>query len=230
MLTIVTGASQNHSKSLKQFLGTLKNVQIPFQCYIYDLGLNEETLNSLNQLYPDFIYKSFDYSKYPEYFNININAGEYAWKPVIIEEVSKEVEGIIVWCDSGNKIIASLKNLYKIIETQGIYSPTSSGDIRKWTHPLTLEYFGINSCSLYLNKQNRNGACLGFDTGKIEVKEFIQKFSRLAQDKACIAPEGSSRTNHRQDQAVFTILYYQFFGERMTENRYISFSIHNDVD
>jgi hypothetical protein len=230
MITIITGASENHSKSLKQFLGTLQNVSISYQCYVYDLGIKEETFTSLKQLYPDFIYKHFDYSKYPEYFNITINAGEYAWKPVIIEEVAKEVEGVILWCDSGNKITNSLEILYKIIETQGIYSPTSSGDIRKWTYPLTLDYFNIDKSNIIMNYQNRNGAALGFDTRKEEVKEFISKFSKLAQEKACIAPEGSSRMNHRQDQAIFTILYYQFFGEKMTENSYISFTIHNDID
>lgn len=230
MITIITGASQNHSKSLKQFLETLQNISIPYQCYIYDLGLDEETLNSLKHLYPTFIHKTFDYSKYPDYFNIKINAGEYAWKPVIIEEVSKEVEGIILWCDSGNKIVSSLENLYKIIEIQGIYSPTSSGDISRWTHPLTLQYFEINDSSILLDRQNRNGACLGFDTRKNEVKEFIENFSKLAKTKECIAPEGSSRLNHRQDQTVFTLLYYQFFEERITENNYISFTIHNDID
>ena len=230
MITIITGASENHSKSLKQFLGTLQNIVIPYQCYVYDLGLNEETFFSLKQLYPDLIYKKFDYSKYPEYFNIHINSGEYAWKPVIIEEVSKEVEGVILWCDSGNKIMSSLENLYTIIENQGIYSPTSSGDIRKWTHPSTLDYFDFNKSSIFLNYENRNGAALGFDTRKEDVKKFIIKFSNLAQDKACISPEGSNRTNHRQDQAVFTVLYYQYFGEKITENKYLSFSIHNDID
>jgi hypothetical protein len=230
MITIITGASENHIKSLKQFLGTLQNVSIPYQCYVYDLGLIEETFNSLKKLYPDFIYKHFDYSKYPEYFNINVNAGEYAWKPAIIEEVSKEIEGVILWCDSGNKILSSLKHLYNIIECQGIYSPVSSGNVSNWTHQLTLDFFGINNSNIIMNYQNRNGACLGFDTRKKEVKEFISKFSLLAQTKSCIAPEGSSRLNHRQDQAVFTILYYHFFGERMTENSYISFNIHNDID
>ena len=230
MLTIVTGASQNHSKSLKQFLGTLKNVQIPLQCYVYDLGVEEATLNSIKEVYPTFIYKKFDYSKYPDYFNININTGEYAWKPAIIEEVSNEVEGVILWCDSGNKILSSLQHLYNIIKSQGIYSPVSSGDILKWTHPLTLNYFNINKSSGMLRLQNRNGACLGFDTSKKEVKDFIVKFSKLAQDKSCIAPPGSSRQDHRQDQAVFTVLYYQFFNHKSTENNYISFSIHNDID
>jgi hypothetical protein len=230
MITIITGASQNHFKSLKQFLNTLQNVKISFQCYVYNLGLEELSFDELKLLYPTFNYKVFDYSKYPDYFNININAGEYAWKPAIIKEVSSEVEGVILWCDSGNVIIDSLEYLYNIIENQGIYSATSAGDILKWTHPLTLKYFNIDNSSKFLTMQNRNGACLGFDTRKKEVREFIDIFLNCASDKNCIAPNGSSRENHRQDQAVFTILYYRFFKERITENNYISYIIHKDID
>jgi len=229
MITIVTGASQNHSKSLKQFLGTLINIKLPYQCYVYDLGLEEEYINSLKELYPTFIYRKFDYSKYPEYFNIQINAGEYAWKPVIIEEVSKEIDGIMIWSDSGNKILDSFERLYTIIENQGIYSSFSCDPIWMWTHPLTLKYFNIQDPN-FLNLICRNGAFIGFDTRKKEVKNFIKDFSRFAQDKNCIAPPGSNRSNHRQDQAILTIMYYQFFKGIYTEWDRISYNIHNDID
>ena len=229
MLTIVTGASQNHSKSLKQFLDTLKIVQVEYQCYIYDLGLEEEYFNSLKELYPTFIYRKFDYSKYPDYFNININAGEYAWKPVIIEEVSKEVDGILIWSDAGNKVLDSFQILCNIIESQGIYSSISCDTIKDWTHPLTLKYFNIQDPN-FLWLMCRNAALIGFDTKKPEVMNFIENFSKLAQDKDCIAPTGSDRSNHRQDQAILTILYYQFFKGVHTEYRKISYSNHNDID
>jgi hypothetical protein len=65
----------------------------------------------------------------------------------------------------------------------------------------------------------------------------------LACIKECIAPHGSSRENHRQDQAVFTVLYYNYHlaqlpkKDNMVVNRelfaylignYIGYSIHND--
>lgn len=229
-LTIVTGSSQNHFKSLVQFLSSTVNIGIPFKCYIYDLGIDKEYFDSLKIVFPKFIYRTFDYSKYPDYFNIKINAGEYAWKPVIIEEVAKEIDGVLIWFDSGNKILDSLENLYKIIQKQSIYSPISSDIVSKWTHPLTLEYIGIDKHSKILKMYNRNGAAFGFNLKRKEIRTFIDTFSKISQDKDCIAPMGSSRLNHRQDQSVFTLMYYQFFGNRRTESKYIGFNIHNDVD
>jgi hypothetical protein len=67
-------------------------------------------------------------------------------------------------------------------------------------------------------------------------KEFINEFYICAQDKNCIAPEGSSRKNHRQDQAVFTILFYKYLDDKNVKyhtgdwNYHLGYSIHNDVE
>lgn len=234
MLTIVTGASQNHSKSLKQFLGSLKNVKDPYRCYVYDLGLEKETFDSLKQLYPTFIYKTFDYSKYPEYFNININAGEYAWKPIIIEEVMNEVKtGILLWTDSGNKIVSGLQNLCKVIINQGIYSGVSEGNIPWLMYPKTLDYiqekYSVDK-DFFMGKRNKNAAFLGFHLDSEEVQSFIHRFADCAMNKDCIAPEGSHRMNHRQDQAVFTALFHMFMkGKKYTEECH-EITTHNDID
>ena len=229
-VTIVTGASQNHFKTLCQFLRTIpKGVSV----YVYDLGLDESSSNDILREFKDIlhlIFRKFDYSQYPSYFNINVNAGEYAWKPVIIEEVSKEVNGVLIWMDAGTKIIGSLEPLINIIREQGIYSPVSSGNVSKWTHIETQRYFDIQNDEEFLNRENRAGGILGYNLENNQIKEFIQQMAEYARIKECIAPEGSSRDNHRQDQAVFTILYYKYFGDRKTRGDYISFSVHNDID
>jgi hypothetical protein len=79
---------------------------------------------------------------------------------------------------------------------------------------------------------NRNGAILAFLIGKPEVRDFIKQFAECACIKDCIAPPGSSRKNHRQDQAVFTILYYKFITSHdipVCYNKYLGISIHNDI-
>lgn len=236
-LLIITGASQNHHKSLQQFLTTVDFNR--FDCIVFDLGLAPDTYSNIQARFPSAQYRVFDYAKYPTYYNININAGEYAWKPAIINEVLHEIKAgsssveILLWCDAGNKIINS--SLYRIISatyTSKIYSPTSSGNIRRWTYPVSYRWFGISDDSTFLNHTNRNGAILAFNITDTNVCSLIERFAECASIKECIAPEGSSRQNHRQDQAVFTILYYQFF-ERCPyprEDRYLDISIHNDID
>ena len=199
--------------------------------------MNKESINELNILYNNIILKHFDFSKYPSYFNININAGEYAWKPVIINEVMNTISDytntILLWCDSGNIFTTDLYTHYNIIKQNNVYSPTSSGTIRQWTHPKTLEWFNINYDDIVLTYSPRNGAILGFNIENIVVREFIKKFNDLACIKDCIAPQGSNRSNHRQDQAVFTLLYYNFFKQYPTNNiidSYYNIRIHCDID
>jgi hypothetical protein len=233
---IVTGASQNHFKSLKQFINSIDFTNV--RCYVYDLGLNNESYIELRNI-PGINLRTFDYSKYPSYFNININAGEYAWKPAIINEVATDLvsEGNIkylLWCDSGNKLIdPSLISIRNFINENKIYSPSSEGNITRWTYPLTIKWFSIPDNSPFLNYQNRNGAILAFKIDEPDVFEFINEFASCAAIKDCIAPEGSSRMNHRQDQAVFTILYFKFLEKNPNlkmENAYLHISIHNDCD
>jgi hypothetical protein len=48
----------------------------------------------------------------------------------------------------------------------------------------------------------------GFDTTRPEVMALLDRWSSIALDPACTAPEGSTRRTHRQD-AVFAVLLYQ---------------------
>jgi hypothetical protein len=235
MYNIATGASQNHSKSLLQFIrSAYANIKDEFNLYVYDLGLSEDFLKLIRKFYPKAIIQTFDYSKYPEYYNINVNAGEYAWKSAIIKEVSDMTDGYLLWCDAGNMIqpIFNFKLLGELLDMYKVYSTTSSGNVRRWTHPKVLEKFGIEDNSPILNIQNKNGAIFAFNLKCKESREFIDTFANLSSKKEYIAPPGSDRSNHRQDQALFTILYYCFcqrYGIHYSD-MYLGITIHNDCD
>ena len=233
-ITIVSGASDNHFKSLCNFIRSLyKNANMDFKLYVYDLDLNAENVEKLKTEFPNAIYKKFDYSKYPPYFNIHVAAGEYAWKPVIINEVAQlEKDGILIWCDGGNLLNGELSQLVDAIKDTQIYSPTSNDTVGYWTHIKMQEYFNIQNDQELLKMDNRNAAIIGFNLDNKSVCDFIKDFSEKAQVKECIAPEGSSRENHRQDQALFTVLYYLFNRQHKNKihNHFISISIHNDCD
>jgi hypothetical protein len=195
-----------------------KNVK----CFVWDLGLDEMSISNLHSFHDNKIeYRKFDYFKYNDYYNIEIEAGQYAWKPAIIRETMNELllsntkkddPLILFWCDSGNILNPmTIPYLEDIVSKNKLYSPTSSGNIKYWTHPGTLHYFNIHENDPLLMKENRNGAQFGFLISDKKVQEFIRHFDACAHIKDCIAPQGSSRQNHRQDQAVFSILYYKFF-------------------
>lgn len=230
-MLIVTGASDNHFLTLIQFL---KNVlkYIDFnknKVIVYNLDINELRWKELCRIHNKIIFKTFDYSKYPSWFNININAGEYAWKPTIIYNTFIENQDEkIIWMDSGDLLSNDLSLVDDFLEKNYIYSAITCGTIKDWTHPKTINYMKPKNLKLI----NRNGAFLAFNCKKDWVKDFLEEFYKCAQDKNCIAPEGSSRKNHRQDQAVFTILYYKYKSiyNFKCENNYVGYTIHNDID
>ena len=225
--TLITAASENHFKSLCQFLDSVQIHSLFTEVYVYDLGLSEQSIFHLCNY--TIIYKKFNYSNYPSFFDIRIENGQYAWKPVLLWEVAQEVKtGVLLWCDAGNILTHNSKEIYNIILMQGIFSPISSGDVRFWTHPGMQDYFCIENSPI-LDLPPRNGAILGFNLDHPDIMTFMKEYSILAHKKECIAPEGSSRENHRQDQSLFTILYYQYTNNNLLD-RELYMSIHNDID
>jgi hypothetical protein len=236
MITIVTGASQNHSKSMLNLINSLyKNSNVDFQLYVYDLGLTDEYKNNLLLLFPNIFLKIFDYSKYPEYFNIKINAGEYAWKPAIIYEVLSEISNdneILLWLDAGNIITSSIENIINVIKNNKIFSPRTEANINRWCHKKVIKYFGLENNQNALNFNMKNGAIIGLHIKTSEIRELITNFYKYALIKDAICPDGSSRLNHRQDQSLFTILSY-FFHIKYKNNfddNYYSIKTHCDCD
>jgi len=238
-MIIVTGASNNHYLTLINMINSFSFHNTKNYLIVYNLGIDDNKWNNIRSLYSSnkyISYKSFDFSKYPSWFNINIEAGQYAWKPTIIYNTYIEHNNeIIVWMDAGNLIHNNLKDLELFLEKNGVYSAESSGDIAKWTHPDTIKYLNC----LNVNNQNRNGACIGFNTKKEFAKDFLIDFYKCAQIKECIYPNGSSRKNHRQDQAVFTILFYKYLYEKNISFQsyknshwqyHLGYSIHNDIE
>ena len=235
-LTIVTGANKYYFKSLCKFLNNINDTLYNYNLnlYVYDLGLEifqiNELLNTLNSFNKNINYNYFifDYSKYPSYYNINEKKGEYAWKSACIWETYKMIEtGILMWCDSANLFTETkIEHLIDIIKKQGIYSPSSKHTVKEWTHNKCLEYFNINSNNHILNLQQRSGGMLCFDLDNISTHSIINEFYNLSKVKECIAPQGSNILNHRQDQALFTILYYKYTNMKELENECICFNYH----
>lgn len=234
-ITVVTAASSpKFHDGLFQFLESLHaNAGTPFHCIVYDLGLDDMVCLTLRIKWPKVELRKFDFSKYPEYYNVKVQAGQYAWKPAILHEVASGLSGgILLWCDSFNKVVHPLTHIISVTSTKQIYTPISSGNIKKWTHPGMLHYMHLPLDHSILQYPNRNGALVSFSLDTDGTKSFIEKWATLANIRECIAPEGSDRSNHRQDQSLLTLLYYDYVLKRniTPEDRYVSVSIHNYIN
>ncbi|CAG8586059.1 7623_t:CDS:1 [Dentiscutata erythropus] len=188
----------------------LKNVGI----VAYDLGFekkNRKNFIHLAKLGYVTEFRVFNFSAYPSFWDLTLrknkkNKGEYAWKVGMIAEVARDYPGkILVWMDAGNvgseKYFTHLKDWMP--EFHGFISPNSPGQAKEWIHPGVYDYFNDNH-TLYDELNNCNAASLAFDTKISQI--IIDDWYKCALNKECIAPPGSSRKNHRQDQALITYL------------------------
>ncbi len=196
--------------------------------HFFDLGLMNEhkdiVLQKTNQLiskeHIKFKYNFFDFSKYPEWVNINNNVGQWAWKAQCILEVMNSIEdyssSYLFWCDSCNIVVNNLSELQDFLNTNGIFSNRTPGFIYNWCHQKCIEYF-INEkmirqelLDFIVYGQMRNGAISCYYLGFDWVREFIREYAHYSLVKEAIYPDSSSRDNHRQDQSVLSILYYYY--------------------
>lgn len=227
-LIIVTGADSSHYKSLRQFLSSVLTHEPQTYVVVFDLGLTEIEQQSIKNDFPKIDFRVFDYSKYPEYFNIKINAGEYAWKPIIIHQILNEFKCCVCWMDAGNIIQEPLLWIRAITAKIGVYSSHSAGRISDWTHPKTLDF--LNASKNLLRKKNLNGACVALCYQNSTAKKVADKWKECALTKICIAPEGSNRSNHRQDQAALSVIIHQLDIAKNIPTKCYGFAIHRDID
>ncbi|KAF9971090.1 hypothetical protein BGZ65_010637 [Modicella reniformis] len=216
--TIVTAASSNHFCALESFLYSLSEVldglertEVRPAIVVYNLGgMTEEQMTQLKWLkdnqYIDE-YKDFEYDKYPAFWDITVARGEYGWKAGIIKEVADKHRGLLLWLDSGNMLALDfLRYLPGYLDKYGFWSPQSSGNFQQYTHPGLPQFYG-DTLEMYAQETNCNGAAIAFDTSNDRIYNGLLKgWYECSSTKECIAPTGSSRSNHRQDQAALTYL------------------------
>lgn len=241
--TIVTASSANHLCSLENFLYSLYNLRDQLEIdefpriVVYNIGMNRTQLPVLDQFVENGLIddlETFDYFKYPRFWDVAISAGEYAWKTGIVHEASKKYvqdsNGILVWLDAGNMVTPEfIKNIPSIIRKDGgFWSPRSSKNMGMWTHPGMYKYYNADPQD-YARNPNCNGAALGFDVHNQTIfNDIIQPWYECGLDKNCIAPPGSSRLNHRQDQAALTFLAYRSGKKCTMSPNYFKLQIHRD--
>ncbi|KAI8599017.1 hypothetical protein EDD21DRAFT_380902 [Dissophora ornata] len=178
---------------------------------VYNLGgMTPEQMTQMqwlkdNQYMDEYV--TFNYAAYPDFWNIKIARGEYAWKAGIIKEVADKYPGLLLWLDSGNMLALDfLRYLPGYLDKYGFWSPQSVGNLQQYTHPGLPQFYG-ESLETYAKETNCNGAAIAFDTSNDRIYNgLLNEWYICSMTKECIAPTGSSRDNHRQDQAALTFL------------------------
>ena len=209
-IIFVTAAEKKYFEQLDSLLESYYK-HLSNELIVYDIGLEKGHTDYLKEKYENLCIKKFRFNDYPkfigEYFDDKL--GNYAWKPIIVNKLMQDYKSKVVWLDAGNLITKKIIFLKIALSASGIVVPTSSNTIKDWTHPKTIEYVGIDN--KYLDSNNYASGLIGFDYKSKKASKIAELWSNFSQIQECISPLGSSRKNHRQDQAVLTLLLYKYF-------------------
>lgn len=205
-IRIATGASANHGMSLVQLLRSLRKWEPRTPVAVYDLGLEQKHLDAIAET--GFAVTRFPYEDYPEHLDITKNAGEYAWKPAIVRREVARSSLPLIWMDAGDVLTFPMLWIRFCLSTVGFYSAGSAGTVGQWTHPGMYAALGLPQ-GWNGGRQPLDGSCIAFNTRIGRVGELLEQWYAGAMDKSVIAPEGSDRSNHRQDQALLSLLAYR---------------------
>ena len=228
-MILVTGANFTHGASLRQMLASVRRHEPDMRVVVYDLGLTAWQRLRIRPGHARQELRRFPFENYPAYFDIRVRAGQFAWKPVILWDLLKDATEPVCWMDAGNVLLEPLTALRVTVQERGFYSPRTVGTIADWTHPRMLAYFGLDA-DWGRDKPNLSGACVAFDPSFEAARELARRWREGALIKDCIAPEGSDRKNHRQDQALLTVLAYLTGLGQTSPTESLGFLVQQDVD
>ena len=208
-ILFISAAEKNYFSQLRSLIESFQD-NSKCKLIIYDIGLEKNQVEILKKEYKDIELRTFDIEKYPEFVSQYFDGklGNYAWKPIIVNEILEEFRSKVVWLDAGNLINSKIIFLKITLTALGLVVPVSSNRIIDWTHSKTIDLIGLNQ--KFLKSNNYASGLIGFDYNLSIAKQISAKWSEFSQIQECISPTGSSRDNHRQDQAVLTLLLYKY--------------------
>lgn len=213
-LTIVTGGCERYGYWLICHIYDhyIHNIsQNNTTLVVYDLGLGEhyrDIILNLSREHPWLHFETLNYSKYPGHVQ-HVADGYYAWKIAIFQEVCKKYSGAIMWLDSGMSVTDQKYYQYikdKIYDNT-ILSVRSVGNIYRWCHPGTLSTLDFKHSQ---HLPMRASGSFGCNYGTNHAINFVDELYHWSMLEHVITPPGSNRKNHRQEQSILTILYYNY--------------------
>lgn len=172
--------------------------------------------------------RQFDFSSFPPHV-ARLNC--YAWKPLLLASLRREFKNSsLIWLDSGLTFGGAHREAFPddaaaaAAANGGVLSDHTAQTMLEFTHAGMFQYFdeklGYRKTFFTENKDhgevlNCNGAFSAWeseDAGRARGGESVSQatmdiWETCALDGHCICPPGSSRANHRQDQAALTLAF-----------------------
>lgn len=231
VFTYITAADEQYSEPCIRLINNLINLDDTNEIVVIDLGLNENTLEKFKNIQRVNIEK-FRFNNYPKFVSLkklpDNKLGNYSWKAIAIEQIMQSRKTNIIWIDSACIFNKKLNKIKKFIHLNGVFFVKATGKIKDWTHSDTIK---ITSGQKFLNNNCVMSGIVGIKYENSFARNLILEWSRLSQNEDCIAPKGSSRLNHRQDQSILQILVYKYnFGMYVLSHKQFDIKINQVFD
>lgn len=223
---LITGCSDNHFVSAVPAMYAMLNASATVNIAFIDYGLTPEQLKELASVFEYIhkvhlamnassiiVYRKFNFRKAPTWmdiFNCDTRGG-YAWKVIGYMDLLFEWKAMGAWIDAGSLIYDGIDVELKYAKKEGMYTPVSPGTIAKWTHPDMINFVESLGMTRKVNLDETNCSSGHFFmdfTNVTAVNTIFKPFLQCAYTMKCITPRGSSKKNHRQEQAGITLFLH----------------------
>ena len=223
--TVVTAADVSHLGPLLCFLRAMSSVT-DARVRVYNLGgLDAPNNTALMRAVGSFTLVQPEWSVLPVFARPNHalsseskRKGEYSWKTALVAaELARTAKGAcLIYLDAEVDPSAQLLSRFcRVARTGGGFaSPTSPGSLRSWVHagmPSWLEGSVPDMharATLATNEQSCDAGMLAFIGGTATAHWLASVWLGCAMVRSCIAPHGSGRNNHRQDQSALSLFVH----------------------
>ena len=190
-LVIVTGFSSNHFQEVQAMIVSVQEHLPNTKLIVYNLGLNNEEISSVKK-YCNVELRRFNFSQYPKHVS---NLLTYAFKPLIIKEVTQQYE-VVMWADASIRIKAHLPDyLLRFLKVFPFVSGAKSRHVSiSLTHDGMFKYLNITK------SRNELASHLSFQGGTFLIwantllkQHFLRYWVDCAIHPECISPQGAGR-------------------------------------
>eukprot|EP00943_MAST-04B_sp_MAST-4B-sp1_P006878 g6878.t1 len=207
-ITIVTGVTASYFKQLKNLVGSIHVWESSVNIYVYDLGLKREHITEILKWERCFLRSltQTDVTVPRHIFDIST----YAFKMYIIQDMLMHFENVF-YIDAGTVLLRPLDLVRATLHDHGYFFAPQTSRAFPWPdknfhHPDTLKFGNCTSENEYYQKGELMTACVGTLQGWRNnswlKKMLFEPLLKCSSNLLCIAPFGSNRANHLQDQTA----------------------------
>lgn len=207
VLTVATGADSPFFAAMRNLAGSVRFWCPPDRCRlaVFDLGLSPDELDEARAWCGASVHWSGGGSSGGT--SPAGNPGNYAFKALAVEEAVRDY-GHVLWLDAGSTVTGRLYEsvLPHMLHEGAFLVQGQDLDMVPWVHPGMFRHFGVEDASRFRGLHSYSGNTVGFVAGSAASAAILPPWVACAKNASCIDPPGSSRGNHRYDQAALSVI------------------------